>query len=45
MLDGVVQSAPRRAGEIPNGDVSITGGYTLDEAKALQTVLESGFCP
>ena len=32
-------------GEIPNGDVSITGGYTLDEAKALQTVLESGSLP
>ncbi|MFR3273953.1 MAG: hypothetical protein ACLTQI_09245, partial [Slackia sp.] len=29
----------------PNGDVSITGGYTLDEAKSLQTVLESGSLP
>ncbi len=26
-------------------NVSITGGYTLDEAKALQTVLESGSLP
>lgn len=45
ILDGVVQSAPAVQGEIPNGDVSITGGYTLDEAKALQTVLESGSLP
>ena len=45
ILDGVVQSAPAVQGEIPNGDVSITGGYTLDEAKSLQTVLESGSLP
>ena len=45
ILDGVVQSAPAVQGEIPNGDVSITGGYTLDEAKSMQTVLESGSLP
>lgn len=45
ILDGEVQSAPRVDGEIPNGEVSITGDYTLDEAKALQTVLESGSLP
>lgn len=45
ILDGVVQSAPVVQGEIPNGDVSITGGYTLDEAKSMQTVLESGSLP
>ena len=37
-----MQSAPAVQSEIPNGDVQITGNYTLDEAKALQTVLESG---
>lgn len=45
ILDGIVQSAPAVQGEIPNGDVSITGGYTLDEAKSMQTVLESGSLP
>lgn len=45
ILDGVVQSAPAVQGEIPNGDVSITGNYTVDEAKSLQTVLESGSLP
>ncbi len=45
ILDGEVQSAPAVQSEIPNGEVSITGGYTLDEAKALQTILESGSLP
>ncbi|MEG0376682.1 MAG: protein translocase subunit SecD, partial [Raoultibacter sp.] len=45
ILDGEVQSAPAVQSEIPNGDVSITGGYTLDEAKSLVTVLESGSLP
>ena len=45
ILDGEVQSAPAVQSEIPNGEVSITGGYTLDEAKSLQTVLESGSLP
>lgn len=45
ILDGEVQSAPAVQSEIPDGDVSITGSYTLDEAKALQTVLESGSLP
>lgn len=45
ILDGEVQSAPAVQNEISNGDVSITGGYTLDEAKAMQTVLESGSLP
>ena len=31
--------------EIPDGNVQITGGYSLDEAKAMQTVLESGSLP
>lgn len=45
ILDGEVQSAPAVQSEIPNGQVSITGGYTQDEAKALQTILESGSLP
>lgn len=45
ILDNRVESAPAVQSEIPNGDVSITGGYSLDEAKALQTVLESGSLP
>ena len=45
ILDNEVQSAPAVQSEIPNGDVSITGGYSLDEAKSLQTVLESGSLP
>lgn len=45
ILDNEVQSAPAVQGEIPNGNVQITGNYTLEEAKALQTVLESGSLP
>ena len=45
ILDGEVQSAPAVQSEIPNGEVSITGGYSLDGAKAMQTVLESGSLP
>ena len=45
ILDNEVQSAPAVQSEIPNGEVSITGSYDLDEAKSLQTVLESGSLP
>lgn len=45
ILDGVVQSAPAVQSVIPDGNVQITGGYTLDGAKAMQTVLESGSLP
>ena len=45
ILDDEVQSAPAVQSEIPNGNVSITGNYSMDEAKALQTVLESGSLP
>ena len=45
ILDGEVQSAPAVQSEIPNGEVSITGQYSLDDAKALQTILESGSLP
>ena len=40
-----MQSAPAVQSEIPDGNVQITGGYSLDEAKAMQTVLESGSLP
>ena len=45
ILDNEVQSAPAVQSEIPNGQVQITGNYTVDEAKALKTVLESGALP
>ncbi|MEG0071243.1 MAG: protein translocase subunit SecD [Raoultibacter sp.] len=45
ILDGEVQSAPAVQSEITGGKVAITGGYTIDEAKNLQTVLESGSLP
>ncbi|HIW75848.1 MULTISPECIES: protein translocase subunit SecD [Gordonibacter] len=45
VLDNEVQSAPGVDSEIPNGDVQITGNYTLEDAKSLQTVLESGSLP
>ena len=45
ILDNEVQSAPAVQSEIPNGNVSITGNYSLDGAHALETVLESGSLP
>ena len=45
VLDGVVQSAPSVQSAITTGDVSITGNYSLDEAKSFKTVLESGALP
>ena len=45
ILDDEVQSAPAVQSSIPDGRVSITGGYTMDEAKSMQTVLESGSLP
>jgi len=45
VLDGVVQSAPAVQSAITGGQVQITGNYTLEEAKSLQTVLESGALP
>ena len=45
ILDNEVQSAPAVQSEIPNGKVQITGNYTLSEAQALQTILESGSLP
>lgn len=45
VLDGLVQSAPAVQNAITNGNVAITGGYDLDSANALKTVLQSGSLP
>lgn len=45
VLDGVVKSAPAVQSEITGGEVSITGKFTLNEAKSLKTVLDSGSLP
>ncbi|MBR3235381.1 MAG: protein translocase subunit SecD [Atopobiaceae bacterium] len=45
VLDGVVNSAPAVQNVIKDGNVSITGNFTLDDAKALKTVLDSGSLP
>lgn len=45
ILDDEIQSAPAVQSEITGGQVSITGGYDLEGAKSMQTVLESGSLP
>jgi len=45
VLDGQVQSAPNVNEPIPGGNTSISGGFTAEEAKHLQTVLETGALP
>lgn len=45
VLDGKINSAPAVQSEITGGKVSITGGFDLDEAKSLKTVLDSGSLP
>lgn len=45
ILDNQVNSAPTVRVAITDGRVSITGNYSQNEAKALQTVLESGSLP
>ena len=45
ILDDEVQSAPAVQSEITGGEVSITGGYDLDGANNMKTVLESGSLP
>lgn len=42
VLDGYVYSAPRVNSEIPNGRSSISGQFTIQEAKDLANVLKSG---
>lgn len=45
VLDGYVYSAPRVNTEIPNGRSSITGHFTIEEARDLANVLKSGKLP
>ena len=45
VLDGRVQSAPAVQQAITDGNVSISGGFTDEEARSLRTVLESGSLP
>lgn len=45
ILDGIVQSAPTVETAITDGNVSIHGAFTLDEAKNLAAILESGSLP
>ncbi|MBA3648343.1 MAG: protein translocase subunit SecDF [Chitinophagales bacterium] len=45
VLDDYVYSAPKVNGEIPNGRSSITGGFSVDEAKDLANILQTGKLP
>lgn len=44
-LDGKIQTAPMINSEIPSGNGVITGNYTVDEAKAMATLLNAGALP
>jgi SecD/SecF fusion protein len=45
LLDGYVQSAPAVQNAITNGNVAITGKYTVGQANQLRTILQSGSLP
>lgn len=45
VLDNRVFSAPVVQGEIPNGRSSISGNFTINEAKDLANILEAGALP
>lgn len=45
VLDNVVYSAPVVQSEIPNGSSSISGSFTIEEAKDLANILKSGKMP
>jgi len=45
VLDNYVYSAPKVISEIPNGHSSITGGFSVDEAKDLANILQAGKLP
>lgn len=45
VLDGVVYSAPRVSGEIPGGQSSISGSFTIEDTKDLANTLKSGRMP
>lgn len=42
VMDSKVYSAPRVNGPIPNGRTSISGGFSIEEAKDLANILKSG---
>ncbi len=45
VLDNYVYSAPNVENEIPNGNSSITGNFTIEEAKDLANILKAGALP
>ncbi len=45
VLDGFVYSAPVVQGEIPNGNSSIAGNFTIEEAQDLANILKTGALP
>jgi SecD/SecF fusion protein len=45
VLDNYVYSAPVVQGEIPNGSSSISGNFSIDEAKDLANILKAGKLP
>jgi len=45
VLDGRLSSAPNIRERIPSGDASITGSFTVDQAKDLSIVLRAGALP
>ena len=45
VLDNYVYSAPVVNGEIPNGNSSISGNFTIDEAQDLANILKAGALP
>lgn len=45
LLDNYVYSAPVVQGEIPNGSSSISGDFTIEEAKDLANILKAGKLP
>ncbi|MDX2196713.1 MAG: protein translocase subunit SecDF [Cytophagales bacterium] len=45
VLDDYVYSAPVVQGEIPNGNSSISGNFSVDEAKDLANILKAGKLP
>lgn len=45
VLDDFVYSAPAVQGEIPNGNSSISGNFTIEEAQDLANILKAGALP
>jgi SecD/SecF fusion protein len=45
IIDDLVYTAPTVQGEIPNGNSSITGNFTIEETKDMSNVLKAGKLP